>query len=172
MSYDFGQSAPLLITLAIPPANPAPIHVRAVGIPDRLYYEMDADMSAGRALVWPIKEVVIPELIAPNDIGVYAFHIGVGGEPVLLPVSISTGGAPTDAPQPLIAILRVGVVVNPRWRFVSTGGAVGSFVPASIEDNRITLALPATLHFPGRLELDWDEAGNGKRHITVLEIGD
>ena len=82
-----------LITLAITPANPAPIHVRAVGIPERLYYEMDADMPHGRALDWPIKEVVIPERIAPTDIGVYAFHAGVGGDPVLLPVTIATGAA-------------------------------------------------------------------------------
>jgi hypothetical protein len=54
LSYDFGQSAPLLISLAITPANPAPVHVRAVGIPERLYYEMDADTADGRALVWPI----------------------------------------------------------------------------------------------------------------------
>lgn len=171
LSYDFGQSAPLFITLAITPANPAPIHVRAVGIPERLYYEMDADMPHGRALDWPIKEVVIPERIAPTDIGVYAFHAGVGGDPVLLPVTIATG-APTASPEPLIVILRVGAVVSPRWRFVSTGGAVGQFVPTSIDDNRITLALPATVHLPGRLELGWDEASSGKSHITVVAIGD
>jgi hypothetical protein len=172
LSYDFGQSAPLLVTLAITPANPAPIHVRAVGIPERLYYELDADMPGGRALDWPIKEVVIPQRIAPTDIGVYAFHAGVGGDPVLLPVSISAGGALTASPQPLMVILRVGAVVNPRWRFISTGGAAGPFIPASIDDNRITLALPVALHLPGRLELRWDEAGSGKSHITVVAIGD
>jgi hypothetical protein len=170
LSCDFGQSAPLLITLAITPANPAPIHVRAVGIPERLYYELGADMRGGRALDWPIKEVVIPQRIAPTDIGVYAFHAGVGGDPVLLPVSISAG-ALTASPQPFMVILRVGAVVNPRWRFISTGGAAGPFIPASIDDNRITLALPAALHLPGRLELRWDEAGSGKSHITVVAIG-
>jgi hypothetical protein len=172
LSYDFGQSAPLLISLAITPASPAPIHVRAVGIPERLYYEMDADMLGGRALVWPIKEVVIPEHIAPTDIGVYAFQVGNGGDPVLLPVSISAGGGAAASPQPLIVILRVDAVVSPRWRFISTGGAVAQFIPASIDDNRITLTLPATLHLPGRLELAWDEAGSGKSHITVVAIGD
>jgi len=172
LSYDFGQSAPLLISLAITPASPAPIHVRAVGIPERLYYEMDADISGGRAVIWPIKEVVIPEHIAPADIGVYAFQVGNGGDPVLLPVSISARGGATASPQPLIVILRVGAVVIPRWRFISTGGAVGQFIPASIDDNRITLTLPATLHLPGRLELGWDEAGSGKSHITVVAIGD
>jgi hypothetical protein len=172
LSYDFSQSAPLLISLAITPASPAPIHVRAVGIPERLYYEMDANLSDGPALVWPIKEVVIPERIAPTDIGVYAFQVGNGGDPVFLPVRISAGGGAAASPQPLIVILRVGAVVSPRWRFVSKGGAVGTFVPASIDDNRITLTLPATLHLPGRLELGWDEAGSGRSHITPIAIGD
>jgi hypothetical protein len=161
-----------LITLAFTPANPAPIHIRAVGVPERLYYQMDADMAPSRAVVWPIKEVVIPERIAPTDIGVYAFHDGVGGDKVFLPVSVSVGGALTASPQPLTVILRVGAVVNPRWRFVSTGGAVGPFIPASIDDNRITLTLPATVHLPGRLQLGWDEAGSGKSHPTVIAIGD
>lgn len=172
LSYDFGQSAPLLILLATKPHNAAPVHVRAVGIPERLYYEMDADISGGRALVWPIKEVVIPERIAPTDIGVYAFRVANGGDPVFLPVRISADGAPTGGPQPLIVILRVGAVVSPRWRFVSKGGDVGPFIRASIDDNRITLALPATLPLPGRLELGWDEAGSGKSHIAVFAIGD
>jgi len=172
LSYDFGQSAPLWITLATTPRNPAPIHVRAVGIPERLYYELDAEMSGGRALVWPIKEVVIPEHIASTDIGVYAFHVANGGVPVLLPVRISAGGAPTASSEPLVVILRVGAVVSPRWRFIANGGAVGEFNPADIDDNRITLTLPPTLHLPGRLELGWNEAGSGKSHITVVEIGD
>jgi hypothetical protein len=170
--YDFAQSAPLLISLAITPSNPARIHVRAVGIPERLYYEMDAEMSGGRALAWPIREVVVPEHIAPTDIGVYAFEVGNGSDPVLLPVRVSAGSKPAASPEPLIVILRVGAVVSPRWRFVSTGGAVGQFIPANIDDNRITLTLPATLHLPGRLELGWDEAGTGKSHITVVAIGD
>jgi hypothetical protein len=162
----------LSITLAIKPANLAPVRVRAVGIPERLYYEMDADMPGSGALVWPIKEVVVPERIAPTDIGVYAFHAGVGGEPVLLPVSISTGGVSTASPQPLIVIFRVGAVASPKWRFVPKGGVVGQFSDASIDDNRITLALPATLPLPGLLELRWDEADTGRSHISVVAVGD
>lgn len=172
LSYDFGASAPLLISLAITPASQAPVQVRAVGIPERLYYEMDADLPGGPGLVWPIKEVVIPEHIAPTDIGIYAFQVGNGGAPVFLPVRISAGGGAAASPQPLIVILRVAAVVSPRWRFVSTGGAVAAFVPANIDDNRITLTLPAMLRLPGRLELGWDEAGSGRSHITLVAIGD
>jgi hypothetical protein len=172
LTYDFSQSGPLSITLAIKPANPAQVHVRAVGIPERLYYEMDADLPGGGALVWPIKEVVVPERIAPTDIGVYAFHAGIGGDPVLLPVSISAGSASAASAQPLIVVLRVGAVASPRWRFVPTGGAAGQFNSASLDDNRITLTLPAAVHLPGFLELRWDEADTGRRHITVVALGD
>ncbi len=51
LAYEFGHSAPLSIALAIPSANSTAIHVRAVGIPERLYYEMDADVPNGCALV-------------------------------------------------------------------------------------------------------------------------
>jgi len=162
----------LLISLAAIPVSPIPVHVRAVGIPERLYYEMDAEMSGRHTLVWPIQEVVIPEHIAPTDVGIYAFQVGNGGNPVLLPVSVSAAGGAKASPQPLIVILRVGAVVSPRWRFVSTGGFVGQFIPANIDDNRITITLPAALQLPGRLELGWDEAGSGKSHITVVAIGD
>jgi hypothetical protein len=172
LSYDFTQSGPLWITLPIKPANLAPVHVRAVGIPERLYYEMDADMTGSVPLVWPIKEVVVPERIAPADIGIYAFQAEVGGDPVLLPVSISSGDASAASPQPLIAIFRVGAVASPKWRFVPKGGAAGQFNPASIDDNRITLTLPATIHLPGLLELRWDEADTGRSHITIVALGD
>jgi hypothetical protein len=172
LSYDLGRSGPLFITLAIQPTNSAPVHVRAVGIPERLYYEMDADIPASATLVWPIKEVVAPERIAAADIGVYAFHAGVGSDPVLLPVSISGSAAPPASMQPLIVILRVGDVASLTWRFVPKAGAPGQFNPANIDDNRITLTLPATVHLPGLLELRWEEGYTGKSHIKVIALGD
>ena len=171
LSYDLAQSDPLLISLAIKTTNPGPVHVRAVGIPEHLYYEMDADMPASATLVWPVKEIVVPERIAPTDIGIYAIRAG-GGNPVLLPVSISTGWAPAGSLQPLIVILRVGDVASLAWRFVPKGGAAGQFRPANIDDNRITLTLPATVHLPGLLELRWEEAYAGKSHINVVALGD
>ncbi len=148
------------------------VHVRAVGIPEQLYYQMDADMPSGRALVWPINDVVLREHIAPKDVGVYAFRVGAGSTIVFMPVDISADGAPAASAQPLIVILRVGAIVSPRWRFVSKSGAVGAFAPTSIDDNRITLVLPPDLGLPGRLELGWDEAGSGRSHITVFSIGE
>ena len=172
LSYDPGRSGPLFITLAIKPTNPALVHIRVVGIPERLYYEMDADIAASATLIWPIKEVVVPERIAAADIGVYAFHAGVGGNLVLLPVSISESAAPAASMQPLIVILRVGNVASLTWRFIPKGGAPGQFNPANIDDNRITLTLPATLPLPGLLELRWDEAYTGRSHVTVVAVGD
>ena len=172
LDYDFEQTAPSSITLTVTSSKTTPVHVRAVGIPEHLYYEMDADMPADGALVWPIKEVVAPERIAPIDIGVYAFGAGPGGDPVFIPVSISSGAAPTPNPQPLIVILRVGDLASLTWRFILRGGAAGQFNPATIDDNRITLTLPATVHLPGLLEFRWDEASTGKSHITVVALGD
>lgn len=172
LDYDLEHTAPSSITLAVTSSKATPVHVRAVGIPEHLYYEMDADMPADGVLVWPIKEVVAPERIAPIDIGVYAFGAGSGGDPVFIPVSISSGAAPTPILQPLIVILRVGDLASLTWRFVPRGGAAGQFNPATIDDNRITLTLPATVHLPGLLELRWDEASTGKSHITVFALGD
>lgn len=172
LSYDLGRSAPLFVTLSIKPTNQATVHIRAVGIPERLYYEMDADIPVGAALTWPINEVVVRERIAAADIGVYAFHAGVGGNPVLLPVSISESGAPAASMQPLTVILRVGDVASLAWRFVPKGGAPGQFNPANIDDNRITLTLPARVHLPGFLELRWEEGYTGRSHINIISLGD
>jgi hypothetical protein len=148
------------------------VHVRAVGIPDRLYYEMDADMPPDRPLQWPIKEVVAREQIASTDVGILAFHAGSGATTVFLPVVVSDPGAPPSSMQPFIAVFRVGALANPRWRFISTSGNVESFAPAEIDDNRVTITLPPELHLPGRLEIGWDEEGSGKSHITAFTIGD
>jgi hypothetical protein len=172
LSYDHAHPSTLLITLATPAANPAGIHVRAVGIPERLYYQMDADMPADHPLVWPIQDVVLREQIAPTDIGVFAFRAGPDGTPVFLPVSIGATGASASPAQSLIAVLRVGAVVSPKWRFIPTSDAASERIPARIDDNRITLTLPADLRLPGRLEFVWDEAGSGRSRVNSFSIGD
>jgi hypothetical protein len=172
LSYDLAHPSTLLITLAKPAPNLSGIHVRAVGIPERLYYQMDADMPAGHPLVWPIQDVLLRQQIVSTDIGVFAFHASAGATTVFLPVSIAAASASSVPAEPLIVVFRVGAVVSPRWRFVSTSGAVSAFAPARIDDNRITLTLPAELRLPGRLELSWDEAGSGKSHVTSFSIGD
>ncbi len=172
LSFDASEAATLSVTLAVIPSDTAPVHVRAVGIPERLYYQMDADLPARGALSWPLGEVVQRERIAPVDIGIYAFHAGAGSTVILLPVLIATPGRPAVATQPLITIFRVQAVASPRWRFIPAGGAASAYTPARIDDNRISLVLPADIRLPGQLDLGWDEAGSGTSHVTSFKIGD
>jgi len=49
------------------------IHVRAVGIPVKTYYRMDAELRPGQKLIWPVADVILPQKLSPNKIGVFGW---------------------------------------------------------------------------------------------------
>jgi hypothetical protein len=69
-----------------------PFHVRAVAKPPRTYYRMDAVLEAGSSLSWPVDDVLWPEHLSADRIGVFAWK-GSKDEKIFLPVRVTMPGS-------------------------------------------------------------------------------
>src|SRR2546423_7628077 len=55
------------------PGQTLPVNVRAVAIPPKTYYRMDAVLPAGAFVVWPVRDVLLPENLSETRIGIFAW---------------------------------------------------------------------------------------------------
>ncbi|HEV2986792.1 MAG TPA: hypothetical protein VG759_00010 [Candidatus Angelobacter sp.] len=74
----------------------SPVHIRAVAIPPRTYYRMDATLARGAVLVWPVGAVLLPESLSANRIGVYGWT-GAENKKTFIPVQIVPQGSEAAA---------------------------------------------------------------------------
>jgi hypothetical protein len=131
VTYDTKQDAYLEIKLPVDPTEKTP--VRAVGIPERLYYRLDAELGPGRsALRLPLADVVVPENISPEEFGVFGLRMLAGGQNAFLPVIAHGAGADSDARAEVVAVVRPGADVSDvRWREYVSGTSPTAWVPVT-----------------------------------------
>src|SRR6266498_4812982 len=55
------------------PGQTQPVNVRAVALPPKTYYRMDAALSAGARMVWPVRDVLLKASLSDSRIGVFAW---------------------------------------------------------------------------------------------------
>jgi hypothetical protein len=149
------------------------VHVRAVGVPDRLYYQMDADITENCAFSWPIGDVLVRRRITSDQIGIFAFRKDASAETVFLPVDVTPAGATPTRDQPIVATLRAIDVADLKWRFVPKGHeATASFVAVPVSGDRGDVALPAGSGLiAGILEVHWNDPGSGRSRTRTFLIG-
>ena len=68
-----------------------PIHVRAVAIPPRTYYRMDAVLNPGTPLSWPVGDVLAPSQLSVERIGVFGW-VDASPERVFVPLRVVQSG--------------------------------------------------------------------------------
>jgi hypothetical protein len=124
------------------------INVRAVALPLGTYYRMDAVVTPGKPLRWPLSEVVTASRSLKNtDLGLYGWF-GDPGRPIYVPVRATALGESSNTAR----AVRLGVRANVRLALVSY----------SISDDE-------RCHFGGQ---DWKrlaaEVGSGA--VRVLEL--
>ena len=68
-----------------------PIHVRAVAIPPRTYYRMDAVLNPGTPLSWPVGDVLAPSQLSVDRIGVFGW-VDASPERVFVPLRVVQSG--------------------------------------------------------------------------------
>ncbi len=112
--FDLKSSVQLQISA---PGQTGPVHVRAVAIPPKTYYRMDAPLPAGSSLLWPVRDVLLPEKLSDSRIGIFAWKGSEEGKTlVLVPVRVvPEGGAATPAP-PFLVVQASFDAQQVRWR--------------------------------------------------------
>jgi hypothetical protein len=136
ISYSLAPGEKLLVSV---PNATGPVHVRAVAKPPKTYYRMDASLAPGTTLEWPVDEVLLPENIGSNRIGIFAFRSD-SNQRIFIPVRI----LPKSIHQNLSSKVGVTLAVRPsfdadsiKWRWsISSQGICSRF--GSWQDATVT----------------------------------
>jgi hypothetical protein len=92
-----------------------PVHIRAVAIPPRTYYRMDATMGGNSVLDWPVRDVLAPQDLTPDRIGVLAWK-GDFEPRLFLPVKVDAGDSHLAASDTYLVIRPSFDLEVIKWR--------------------------------------------------------
>lgn len=108
------------VSLSCPLLDDASVHVRAVGIPLKMYYRMDAAIGPGQSLTWPLNDVLFPQQIPSDDVGVLAWLREAEHESasrVYVPVFTTTAAGQPASDERINLYVRSSVDVEAvQWR--------------------------------------------------------
>lgn len=148
--YDLKMDEILTITA---PFTDEFLNLRATGIPMKTYYRMDASLSAGEELKWPLKDVIFPKKLSANNIGLVGWT-GKGNDKLFVPVLATPkiNNSVTDG-KIWIVMRSSADVVQAQWRFatIQNGqtGPLGEWtrcIPAKYSSgNPIKIFLPSSI---------------------------
>jgi hypothetical protein len=129
VSYRLDQDRELVIRLDAPASQAT--RLRGVGIPLRKYYRLDAAWSPGqRELRLPLSDVIQPERLGSDLIGVFAFRDLPDAKRGFIPVYAAAPGSPVG--QDIVALIRPSVeVANVAWRTTAPGLPPTDWTPVS-----------------------------------------
>jgi hypothetical protein len=172
LSYDLGSPGILMVALANGFAAKE-TSLRATGIPDQLFYQMDAILG-DRAVAWPVGEVLKQRQITPDNVGVYAFRKDAGAQPIYLPVDVALEGTAPQSEAPIIATLRAIGIAFVQWRFVPEGrSASGGYTEIPVRNDRVQMVVAEGVHpIEGQLQLRWSDPVTGELRVKTFRIGD
>ena len=137
------------------PGQSQAVHVRAVAIPTRTYYRMDALLQPGATLTWPVDDVLLPEHLNPQRLGVFAWK-GDAANKIFVPVRLESSAA--AASQAAVAFLTVRPsfdVVKIKWRSAPIveqrcGAATGAWRdPSNLSNSQVLAGQPVKLSLAG-----------------------
>jgi hypothetical protein len=92
--YDLNFKSPLKVSVL---GKSPSVNVRAVAVTPKTYYRMDTFVKHGVALVWPVMDVLLPEHLTDNRIGIIGWT-GAESTKVFVPVKVTTEGATAATP--------------------------------------------------------------------------
>ena len=160
-----------VLELSSPLVRHRPIYIRAVGIPLKLYYRMDAHLDAGKKLAWPLGDVVYWRKLSSKHICVFGWT-GNEMNKTYIPVAAVSKLAPVKNDGKIRLYLRTSVdVINVKWRMAGTCSrlrdAEWQDAPKSSYDagKPITIILPAQ----GVEELCLEVAAYNQKHDEYLK---
>lgn len=114
-----------ILELTSPLVNDRLIYIRAVGVPLKVYYRMDAYLDAGQTLAWPMGDVAYLRKLTSMDISVFGWT-GDEMDKIYIPVAAASKLAPVANDGKIRLYLRTSVdVENVKWRAAGTCGSLG-----------------------------------------------
>jgi hypothetical protein len=130
VTYDPGRDQDLEISLPVEPAERTLI--RGVGVPERLYYRLDAELDANHsAFRLPLADVITRDRqLVPEALGLYGYRMLPDGQTAFVPVSARSSGE-ADRTR-VVAVVRPGSdVYDAEWRQYPPGGTPTDWVPVA-----------------------------------------
>jgi hypothetical protein len=98
LTFDLAPGSQLeVVAPELGPLITGPIHVRALAIPARVYYRMDATLSESERLLWPIGDVLAPAQLFASRLGVFGW-VETDSERVFVPLRVFERGREVLAP--------------------------------------------------------------------------
>lgn len=114
--FHFALKENEVIEVASSIASKETINVRAVGIPMKMYYRMDAQLAAGQKLNWPVRDVIYPQKIKSVKIGIYGWT-GSGKKKTYIPVRTTAHVVSGTQDNRVRLVFRSSVdVQDTQWR--------------------------------------------------------
>ena len=114
--FRFESNAAETLTISAPLIKQQPVFIRAVGIPLKTYYRMDAQLAPEQTLTWPAQDVLYPNKLSSKDIGIFGW-LDNGQEKSYVPVVVASQLKPAKPDGKIRLYLRASVdVINVQWR--------------------------------------------------------
>ena len=115
LAFDWSSKTVLLVDSS---SHTSPVRVRAVAIPPRSYYRMDAILPGGARLRWPLADVLFPEGLTARRIGVFGWTER-NQIKTFVPVRLSTVGEKTADQRlpPLLIVQPDFDAARVKWRW-------------------------------------------------------
>lgn len=141
LKYDLNKDAKLFL---FTPPGVGHVHVRAMALPLRTYYRMDAELDPGKVLEWPIGDVLRPSNLTSDRIGIMAWR-SIGDEKVLIPLfsSSSVSSSATSS-------LPVNLIIRPSFDVEAIKWRAGPFVNGSCAQLGVWKDAPRTEALAGQ----------------------
>ena len=113
--FKFDAKERLIVSSAV--VRDQSLKVRAVGIPLKTYYRMDAEISPNGELEWPVGAVLYRQELTHKKIGVFGWT-GSESEKTYVPLTVKSTLLTTPEDSTVYVYLRASVnVMKVRWRF-------------------------------------------------------
>ncbi|MEK6374764.1 MAG: hypothetical protein AABO58_18960 [Acidobacteriota bacterium] len=135
------------------PGQTQSVNIRAVAIPLKTYYRMDATLPADATLLWPLTDVLAPEGLTDSRIGIFGWR-GTEENGILVPVRVSQV-APTTSQGPLLTIQASFDAQKVKWRW----GVFGEARCSAFGQWQDAIPRPVTAGWPIAIDLSKLPAG-------------
>jgi hypothetical protein len=170
----YNTSRDQYIEIGLPAGLAESTLIRAVGVPERLYYRLDVELEPERSTFrLPLRDVVAAENISPESFGVLGMRRLKGGQSAFLPVRARPPGMPSEAE--VIAIIRPGADVSDvQWRLYAPAVPPTPWLPVAgasglvPEGTRLQIALGNDITPQTTLEVSYLSQGIGRADRFLL----